>query len=48
MKRMAVSKAGGGTVRFRGMGTELMGAILEFASVPLRKIGTLVLGSWWP
>ena len=36
------------TVRQRGMGTLLMGTILEFASVPLRKMGTDLLGSWWP
>ena len=31
-----------------GMRTELMGTILEFASVPPRQMGTLLLGSWWP
>ena len=31
-----------------GMGTELMGTILTFVSVPLRKMGILLLGSWWP
>ena len=36
------------TVRHRGMGTLLMGTILRFASVPLRKMGTDLLGSWWP
>ena len=36
------------TVRLRGMGTEPMGTILRFASVPPRKTGTLLLGSWWP
>ena len=36
------------TVRQRGMGTPLMGTILEFASVPLRKMGTDLLGSWRP
>ena len=36
------------TVRHRGMGTPLMGTILTFASVPLRKMGTDLLGSWWP
>ena len=36
------------TVRHRGMGTLLMGTILKFASVPLRKMGTDLLGSWWP
>jgi len=36
------------TVLHRGMGTPLMGTILEFASVPPRKMGTLLLGSWWP
>ena len=40
------------TVRQRGMGTvtgtSLMGTILRFASVPLRKMGTDLLGSWWP
>ena len=36
------------TVRQRGMGTLLMGTILRFASVPLRKMGTDLLGSWWP
>ena len=36
------------TVRLREMGTELMGTILTFASVPPRKMGTLLLGSWWP
>ena len=36
------------TVRLREMGTELMGTILRFASVPPRKMGTLLLGSWWP
>ena len=25
-----------------------IGTILEFASVPLRKMGTDLLGSWWP
>ena len=35
------------TLRLRGMGTQPMGTILKFASVPLRKIGTLLLGSWW-
>ena len=35
-------------VRHRGMGTLLMGTILRFASVPLRKMGTDLLGSWWP
>jgi len=30
------------------MGTEPMGTILIRASVPLKKIGTLLLGSWWP
>ena len=33
-----------GTVRLRGMGTGVMETILEFASVPLRKMGTLLLG----
>ena len=32
------------TVLHRGMGTGLMGTILEFASVPLSKIGTRLLG----
>jgi len=36
-----------GTVRHRGMGTEPMGTILRFASGVSRKIGTLLLGSWW-
>ena len=36
------------TVRLRGMGTGQMGTILRFASVPLRKMGTDLLGSWWP
>jgi hypothetical protein len=36
------------TVLHRGMGTGVMGTILEFASVPLRKMGTDLLGSWWP
>ena len=36
------------TVLHRGMGTPPMGTILEFASVPLRKMGTDLLGSWWP
>jgi hypothetical protein len=36
------------TVRLRGMGTPLMGTILIFASDPLKKIGTDLLGSWWP
>jgi hypothetical protein len=36
------------TVRHRGMGTEPMGTILEFASVPLKKIGTDLLGALWP
>ena len=36
------------TVRHRGMGTSQMGTILRFASVPLRKMGTDLLGSWWP
>ena len=36
------------TVRRPGMGTQLMGTILRFASIPLKKIGTLLLGSWWP
>ena len=36
------------TVLHRGMGTGPMGTILRFASVPPRKMGTLVLGSWWP
>ena len=35
------------TVRHRGMGTLLMGTILRFASVPLRKMGTDLLGFWW-
>jgi hypothetical protein len=35
-------------VLHRGMGTRPMGTILEFASVPLKKIGTDLLGSWWP
>jgi len=38
----------GNTVRHRGMGTGQMGTILTFASVPLRKMGTDLLGSWWP
>jgi len=36
------------TVRHREMGTGQMGTILRFASVPLRKMGTDLLGSWWP
>jgi hypothetical protein len=36
------------TVLHRGMGTEPMGTILIRASVPPRKMGTLLLGSWWP
>ena len=36
------------TVRLRGIGTELIGTILIRASVPLSKIGTDLLGSWWP
>ena len=36
------------TVRHRGMETRLMETILEFASVPPRKMETLLLGSWWP
>ena len=36
------------TVRHRGMGTGQMGTILIRASVPLRKMGTDLLGSWWP
>ena len=35
------------TVRHREMGTGEMGTILRFASVPLRKMGTDLLGSWW-
>ena len=31
-------------IRHRGIGTEYMGTILRFASVPLRKIGTRFLG----
>ena len=38
----------GTTVRLREMGTVQMGTILTFASVPLRKMGTDLLGSWWP
>ena len=37
-----------GTVRLREMGTGQMGTILIRASVPLRKMGTDLLGSWWP
>ena len=36
------------TIRIRGMGTELMETILEFASVSLSKIEIRLLGSWWP
>ena len=36
------------TVGNREMGTGQIGTILEFASVPLKKIGTDLLGSWWP
>jgi len=36
------------TVRHRGMETPLMETILTFASVSLRKMETLLLGSWWP
>ena len=36
------------TVRLRGMKTESMKTILTFASVSLKKIGALLLGSWWP
>jgi len=36
------------TVRHREMGTGQMGTILIRASVPLRKMGTDLLGSWWP
>ena len=36
------------TVRHRRMGTLPIGTILEFSSVPLKKIGTDLLGSWWP
>ena len=36
------------TVLYREMGTGQMGTILRFASVPLRKMGTDLLGSWWP
>jgi len=32
------------TVRFREIGTEQIGTILRFASFPLRKIGTRLLG----
>jgi len=35
-------------VRHREMGTPLMGTILIRASGVPRKIGTLLLGSWWP
>ena len=35
------------TVRLRGIETELIETILEFASVSLKKIETLLLGSWW-
>ena len=36
------------TVRQREIGTPEIGTILEFASVPLKKIGTRLLGFCWP
>jgi len=36
------------TVARPGIGTEPIGTILRFASVPLKKIGTDLLGSLWP
>ncbi len=36
------------TVRLREMETRLMETILEFASVSLRTMETLLLESWWP
>jgi hypothetical protein len=45
-RALELVEAGG--IRRRGVGTELMGTILRFASVPLKKIGTDLLGFLWP